>query len=55
VVENEPQVFAALTTLREGRGGFADALIGALGERAGCSYTATFDRKAVRLPGFVPP
>jgi predicted nucleic-acid-binding protein len=55
VVEDEPQVFAALTALREGRGAFADALIGALGERAGCSYTATFDRRALRLSGFASP
>jgi predicted nucleic-acid-binding protein len=52
MVENEQQVFAAMTTLREGRGSFADALIGALGTRAGCSHTATFDRGALRLPGF---
>jgi predicted nucleic-acid-binding protein len=54
MVENEQQVFAAMTTLREGRGSFADALIGALGTRAGCSHTATFDRGALRLPGFAP-
>ena len=54
MVENEQQVFAAMTTLREGRGSFADALIGALGMRAGCSHTATFDRGALRLPGFAP-
>ena len=31
---------------------FADALIAALGARAGCSATVTFDRKALWLPGF---
>jgi predicted nucleic-acid-binding protein len=55
VVENEQQVFMATIVLREGRGSFADALIAALGARAGCSYTATFDRKALRLPGFALP
>jgi predicted nucleic-acid-binding protein len=52
VVESEQEVFAAMIALREGRGSFADALIGALGARAGCSRTLTFDRKALRLPGF---
>ena len=52
VVENEQEVFAAMTALKEGRGSFADALIGALGAAAGCSATLTFDRRALRLPEF---
>ena len=52
VVENEQEVFTAMIMLREGRGSFADALIAALGARAGCSSTLTFDHKASRLPGF---
>jgi len=52
VVESEQEVFIAMTALQEGRGTFADALIGALADRAGCSGTLTFDRKALRLPGF---
>ena len=52
VVENEQEVFAATVALRKGSGGFADALIGAIGVKAGCSRTLTFDRKAARLPGF---
>jgi predicted nucleic-acid-binding protein len=55
VVENEQEVFTAMIALKEGRGSFADALIGALGARAGCSATVTFDQKALRLPGFRPP
>jgi predicted nucleic-acid-binding protein len=55
VVENEQEVFAAMIALRDGHGAFADALIGALGIRSGCSRTLTFDRKALRLPGFAPP
>ncbi|MGH6916439.1 MAG: PIN domain-containing protein [Geminicoccaceae bacterium] len=51
-VENEQEVFAAMVALREGNGSFADALIAALGTRAGCVRTLTFDRKALRLPGF---
>jgi predicted nucleic-acid-binding protein len=52
VVESEQEVFAAMAALDEGRGSFADALIGALGAKAGCSATLTFDRGALRLPEF---
>ena len=52
VVENEQEVFSAMVSLKQGYGSFADALIGALGARAGCSRTLTFDKKALRLPGF---
>jgi predicted nucleic-acid-binding protein len=52
VVEREQEVFAAMTALKEGRGAFADALIGALGAAAGCSATLTFDRRALRLSEF---
>ena len=52
VVESEQEVFAAMTALEEGLGSFADTLIGALGAKAGCSATLTFDRKALRLPDF---
>jgi predicted nucleic-acid-binding protein len=52
VVENEQEVFTATIALKEGSGSFADALIGALGARAGCSSTLTFDRTPLRLPGF---
>jgi predicted nucleic-acid-binding protein len=51
VIENEQEIFTATVALREGRGSFADALIAALGARAGCSATVTFDRRALRLPG----
>ena len=52
VVEAEQPVFTAMVALKEGRGTFADALIGALNARAGCPRTLTFDRKALRLNGF---
>lgn len=52
VVENEQDVFTAMIALKEERGSFADALIAALGARAGCSRTLTFDQQALRLPGF---
>ncbi len=52
VVEKEQEVFAAMVALKQGRGSFADALIAELGARAGCVHTLTFDKKAIRLPGF---
>ena len=52
VVENEQEVFTAMIALKAGNGSFADALIGALGAKAGCSRTLTFDRRAQRLSGF---
>ena len=52
VVESEQQVFTAMIAVKEGRGSFADALIGALGTKAGCAHTVTFDQKALRLPAF---
>lgn len=52
VVESEQEIFTATVALRGGRGSFADAVIAALGAKAGCSATVTFDRRALRLPGF---
>jgi len=52
VVENEQEVFTAMIALKDGQGTFADAVIAALGARMGCACTLTFDRKALRLPGF---
>jgi predicted nucleic-acid-binding protein len=52
LVESEQEVFAAMIALRDGSDSFADALIAALGTKAGCACTLTFDRKALRLPGF---
>jgi predicted nucleic-acid-binding protein len=52
VVENEQEVFTAMIALKTGRGSFADGLIGALGAKAGCYRTLTFDRRAQRLSGF---
>ena len=54
VVESEQEVFTAMIAVKEGRGSFADALIGALGAKAGCSHTVTFDQKALRLTAFAP-
>jgi predicted nucleic-acid-binding protein len=52
VIENEQEVFTAVIMLKEGRGSFTDALIAALGVKAGCSKSLTFDHKALRIPGF---
>ena len=52
VVEHEAEVFLAMVALKQKHGAFADALIGAINTQVGCSRTVTFDRKALRLPGF---
>ena len=52
IVESEQEVFTSMIVLKEGRSSFADALIGALGAKAGCWHTVTFDRKASRISGF---
>jgi len=52
LVEDEQEVFTAMIALKNGQGSFADAVIAALGAKRGCSRTLTFDRKALRLPGF---
>lgn len=52
VIQNEQEAFTAMIALKAGAGSFSDALIGALGEWAGCDATLTFDRKATRLTGF---
>lgn len=52
LVEHAEEAFSAMAALNAGLGDFADALIGAINAEAGCSRTITFDRKALRLPGF---
>lgn len=52
VLQNRDQVVAALSLAREGRHGFADALIGYLNGRAGCEMTWTFDLGAPSEAGF---
>ena len=54
MIENEQEVFSAMIALKQQRGTFADALISALGTKAGCKHTLTFDRQALRLAGFHP-
>lgn len=51
-VEHAEEAFAAMAALKAGLGDFADALLGAINAQAGCPRTITFDRRALRLPGF---
>jgi predicted nucleic-acid-binding protein len=53
-IEQEAAVFRATALMKAGLGGFADALIATIGDAAGCLYTVTFDRSALRLPSFRP-
>jgi predicted nucleic-acid-binding protein len=50
VVQNADEVFKAVRTVQSGVGDFADALIAAISQWAGCNTTLTFDRRASRLP-----
>jgi predicted nucleic-acid-binding protein len=52
LIQNEQEVFTAMVALKSGQGSFADALIAALGQWAGCGSTLTFDKKASRMDGF---
>ena len=54
IVESEQEIFSAMIAVKEGHGCFADALIGALGAKVGCSHAVTFDQKALRLSNFQP-
>ncbi len=51
--EDEPAIEEALYVWKDSAAEFADCLIGAHHRRLGCRATATFDVKAVKLPGFV--
>ena len=51
--EDEPAIEEALYVWKDSAAEFADCLIGAHQRRLGCRATATFDARAVRLPGFV--
>lgn len=51
--EHPRAVASAVAAAAETNADFADALIGAIAAEAGCERTLTFDRRALRLPGFV--
>jgi predicted nucleic-acid-binding protein len=52
--EDESALEEALYTWQDSPAGFVDCLIVARNRRLGCSATATFDAKALRVPGFIP-
>ena len=52
--EDEPSVEHALYSWKDSVADFADCLIEARNLRLGCHATATFDGKALKLPGFFP-
>ena len=51
--EDEPSIEEALFTWKDSPAEFADCLIGARHRALGCRATASFDAKAVKLPGFI--
>lgn len=53
VLEDREAVSAALRAFRVRGIDFADALIAVVNRSRGCEFTATFDRKAATLDGFV--
>jgi predicted nucleic-acid-binding protein len=54
IIEDEPSSERALFLWKNTSGDFADCLIGARYLELGCRATASFDSRALRLPGFVP-
>jgi predicted nucleic-acid-binding protein len=52
-LEHESALEEALYFWQDAPTGFVDCLIAAHHRRLGCSGTATFDSKALRVPGFV--
>lgn len=53
IVEYHDDVQAALAEYRSSNIDFIDAVIGRINLARGCEATATFDRKAAKLKGFV--
>lgn len=54
LLEDDEAVRIALQAFNRNGADFADVLIGEVNRRRGCEATATFDRRAARLDGFVP-
>jgi predicted nucleic-acid-binding protein len=51
--EDAEHVAAILPTYVAGKANFADLLVASVNRARGCKATATFDRKAARLDGFI--
>jgi len=54
-VEHEELCRKALHTFRNGTADFADYLIGEVSRASGCSVVLTFDKAALKSPGFEEP
>jgi predicted nucleic-acid-binding protein len=54
-LQEQASVWLALDMIDQGAADFADALISAIGTQAGCRYTASFDRGAIKLTGMRTP
>ena len=54
-IEEEASVERALYMWKDSSAEFADCLIGARHWTLGCRATASFDARALRLPGFISP
>jgi len=52
-IEDEPSVENAVYSWKDSAADFADCLIAARNRRLGCSATATFDGRALKVPGFI--
>jgi predicted nucleic-acid-binding protein len=52
-LEDEPSVEHAVYSWKESATNFSDCLINARNRRIGCSATATFDRNAMKVDGFM--
>jgi predicted nucleic-acid-binding protein len=52
-IEDEPSVENAVYSWKDSAADFADCLIEARNRRLGCGVTATFDGRALKLPGFI--
>jgi predicted nucleic-acid-binding protein len=53
LLEHHNEVAAALADDKAGRIDLVDSLIGRINRARGCTATATFDRRAAKLDGFV--
>ena len=52
-IEGEPSVEQALFIWKDSAAEFVDCLIGMWHLELGCQATASFDRRAFKLPGFI--
>ncbi|MEZ5691416.1 MAG: type II toxin-antitoxin system VapC family toxin [Rickettsiales bacterium] len=50
--EDTNAIWIAISAYKKSKSGFADSLIGTINKLSGCEKTATFDKKAAKLPDF---